>query len=56
VSEEVFGEYLTFLAKFGKTQRTQEEFEQRLNVFAKNFKRVQDHNAIPDSGFELAIN
>lgn len=44
------------MAKFGKTQQTEEEFYRRFEIFRSNYKRIVDHNAIPDSGFELEIN
>jgi C1A family cysteine protease len=32
------------------------EFDYRYGVFKQNYKRIVDHNAIPDSGFSLEIN
>ena len=33
-----------------------EEFDFRYNIFKNNYKRIVDHNSIPDSGFSLEIN
>lgn len=44
------------MATFGKTQQTEEEFYKRFEIFRGNYKQIVDHNAIPDSGFELEIN
>jgi hypothetical protein len=51
-----FQEYLKFLAKYSKTHLKEEEFYQRYRVFRTNYKRIIDHNSIPDSGFELEVN
>jgi hypothetical protein len=32
------------------------EFYHRYDVFKTNYKRIIDHNKIPDSGFELEVN
>lgn len=32
------------------------EFYHRFEVFKSNYKRIIDHNKIPDSGFELEVN
>lgn len=34
----------------------EQEFYQRYQIFQKNYKRILDHNAIEDSGFELEVN
>lgn len=51
-----FTQYLQFISKYGKEQMSQKEFWLRFDIFKKNYKRVLDHNAIPDSGFEVEIN
>ena len=47
---------MEFIARYGKTQYDENEFYKRYEIFKSNYKRVVDHNAIPDSGFELEIN
>jgi len=37
IDDTVFREYLAFLAKYGKTSRSKEEFEERLSIFASNY-------------------
>jgi len=54
--DEVFSEYLKFVSTYGKAYQTSEEFQFRKAIFAQNYKRIVDHNAIPDSGFELEVN
>jgi cathepsin K len=54
--DNTFQEYLKFISKYGKTNQSQDEFYRRYAVFRKNYKRIVDHNAIPDSGFELEVN
>ena len=34
----------------------QSEFYYRFEVFKSNYKRIIEHNKIPDSGFELEVN
>lgn len=53
--EDTFQQYLNFIAKYGKTSQSQEEFEHRLSVFGKNYKRIIEHNAL-DAPFTMAIN
>jgi len=55
-SDATFKEYLEFVAKYGKTAMDEKEFYHRYDIFKSNYKRIVDHNAIPDSGFELEVN
>lgn len=57
--DATFSEYLKFIAKYGKTNQTQEEFKFRLNIFRKNYQKIQEHNSLADSGkalFWMAVN
>ena len=52
----VFSEYLQFISKYGKTSYDPQQFEYRLKVFRENYKRIVEHNKIPDSGFDMEVN
>ena len=48
---------MQFIAKYSKTDmQNMDEFNHRYGVFKDNYKRIVDHNQIPDSGFSLEIN
>ena len=52
-----FEAYLEFIAKYGKTNLSESEFQKRFQVFRENYKFVTEHNALEDNeGIELAIN
>jgi len=55
--EDSFEQYMQFIAKFGKTDmKNLDEFNQKFEIFRRNYKRIVEHNAIKDSGFSLEIN
>jgi len=55
VPADTLPQYLAFIAKYGKTKQTKEEFDYRLKVFGQNYKTIVEHNAM-DAPFEMEIN
>lgn len=53
-----FSEYLSFVAKYGKTDTSQDEFKKRYAIFSKNYQRIIDHNAIgvETTQFTMGVN
>ena len=48
---------MQFIAKFGKIDmKNLDEFNDKFDIFRRNYKRIVEHNAIKDSGFSLEIN
>lgn len=56
MDNEAFSQFLQFISKYGRTYPNREVFEFRRGVFTQNYKRIVEHNLIPDSGFELEVN
>ena len=54
--DDSFHQYLEFVAKFGKTHQSETDFQKKFYTFRDNYKKIVEHNQIPDSGFELEIN
>ena len=58
VTDEVFGEYLKFVAEYNKVM-SQTEFYRRLEIFSVNYNEVQAHNELYEQGlapFNMTIN
>jgi len=49
-------EYIRFVAKFGKSYGTKEEFALRSNIFKQNYARIVEENLNNDNTFTLEIN
>jgi C1A family cysteine protease len=49
-------EFNAYLAKFGKSYDTKEEYEYRRELFMRAFQEVQEHNAQNDKTWFTAIN
>jgi C1A family cysteine protease len=48
---------MQFIAKYSKTEmQNMDEFNHKYDIFKDNYKRIIEHNSIPDSGFSLEIN
>ena len=55
--EDSFQQYLEFVAKYGKTNQNEAEFQFRFLNFKNNYKFVKEHNESSEyEGIELAIN
>ena len=44
VDAEAKNQFDNYVAEYGKSYGTKEEYEFRLNIFAKNFKLISEHN------------
>jgi hypothetical protein len=46
------------VAKYGKTDTSQDEFKKRYAIFSKNYQRIIDHNAIgvETTQFTMGVN
>jgi hypothetical protein len=49
-------EYIRFVAKFGKSFGTKEEFAMRANIFKQNYARIFEENLNNENTFTLEIN
>jgi C1A family cysteine protease len=49
-------EYIRFVAKFGKSFGTKEEFAMRANIFKQNYARIVEENLNKENTFTLEIN
>jgi C1A family cysteine protease len=49
VSTEIENQYLAHIAEHGKSYGTQEEYEHRMAIFAKNVRYVELHNTITEN-------
>jgi hypothetical protein len=49
-------EFIRFVAKFGKSYGTKEEFAMRANIFKQNYARIIEENLNIDNTFTLGIN
>ena len=49
-------EYIRFVAKFGKSYGTKEEFALRSNIFKQNYARIVEENLNKENTFALEIN
>ena len=49
-------EHIKFVAKFGKSYATKEEFAMRANIFKQNYARIVEENLNKDNTFTLEIN
>jgi len=57
VDVEAKSAFDNYVAEYDKSYGTKEEYEFRLNIFAKNFKMIADHNtANGDSAEVLGVN
>lgn len=57
VDAEAKSAFDNYVAEYGKSYGTKEEYEFRLNIFAKNLKMVSEHNtANGDSAETLGVN
>ena len=57
--EDTFQQYLQFIAKYGRTDQTSEEFQNRYQVFKMNYKKIVEHNKLFESGeaqFDMEVN
>ena len=47
-----------FIAKFGRSYGTREEYKYRLGVFVKNYKKIMQHNMMnsEEEGFHMSLN
>ena len=49
ISDDIENQYLAHIAEHGKSYGTQEEYEFRMAIFAKNVRYVELHNAITEN-------
>jgi len=49
-------EFIKFIAKYGKSYATKTEHQRRAEIFAKNLKAINEHNAKADKTYTLGIN
>jgi len=51
-------EFIHFITKHHRSYGTKEEYHFRLSLFAKNFKKIHDHNAhhVATHGFKMELN
>ena len=57
-SDEHHQAFHHFLAKYGKSYATKEEFEYRMEIFLHNYHKIMNHNMMhaAEHGFHMAIN
>ena len=58
ISEEEFhDEFISFIAKHGKSYKLMGEYEQRYGIFKDNYQKIKDHNVNEEShGYSLEVN
>lgn len=54
--KEIEEAFIHFIAKYGKTYTSKQDVNTRYETFAKNYKMVKEHNALPNVAFTMVIN
>lgn len=50
------GAFVNFIAKFGRTYASKDEYPRRFEIFAANLKKILAHNANPEATFLMGVN
>jgi len=49
-------QFMLFTARYGRSYASKSDFDIRYDIFAKNYKAIEDHNNTPDITFTKGVN
>lgn len=55
--DEAFPHFLEFISQYGKTDYTEQEFNNRFEIFKANLIKINAHNSLGDEAdFQMGVN